>query len=166
MRIATRKCWVCRLSGEVGKSFLLWNHTFLHKPLENHVFMRCLAMYDGLNILHKSYIHLHSYTHKTLFKEWKGFAQDGSWLWATEFKAVGNRWTSGVQPLPKLLDWFWAIEKRCLQTIPIILWRTLDVCTNVGECMVLGVYDYRMNTKTNVGYSTCRRATDMINLFM
>lgn len=31
-------------------------HTHLHKPLAGPVFMRSLAMYDEVNIIHESYI--------------------------------------------------------------------------------------------------------------
>ena len=44
------------LFGFFEKKVFAKYHTFLHKLLESPVFMRSLAMYDGANILHESYI--------------------------------------------------------------------------------------------------------------
>ena len=49
------------------KFFSAKYHTFLHKPLTTPVFMRSLAMYDGTNIIHKSYIILHKTAKFSLF---------------------------------------------------------------------------------------------------
>ena len=68
--------------------------TFLHKPLNRPVFMRSLAMYDGLNILHKSYIILHFLLHcGYTYALGLSRAQNRS-------GSLGNRWTPRVHPLP------------------------------------------------------------------